>query len=212
MTVDERRNLVPAECAVVVAVAIVSVAGAWPDRWPTVLPLFVAASMFRWWRGGTWADIWHAAPKGYASISLAVGVGGLVAALVIGTPAIEALSGRAIVWSTYPMVRGSGMNFIAVALLAGAIAAASELVFRGWLVDRIVELAPSNGTLAIMVGGLAEALVTPGDFASRLGAGIVGTGLGWMYLAGNRTVVATIPARVAFTLGAVLLEWLQVID
>lgn len=215
MTVDERRNLVPAECAAVVAVAIVSLAGAWPDRWPAVLPLFVAGSLFRWWRGRSWAEVWAPGPKGYASISLGVGLAALVVALVLGTPAIEAVSGRAVVWSTSPIVRGSGMNFIAVAVLAGVVAATTELVFHGWLLERIVELRPSasaSTTFAVMLAGLAEALVTPGDLASRLGVGVVGTGLGWMYLAGHRTVMATIPARVAFTIGAVILEWLQVID
>lgn len=207
---DDRRNLVPAEVAAVVAVAIVSIAGAWPDRIPVVLPLFAAASLFRWWRGRAWGEVWHAAP-GYPLIACAVGVAALLLGVVAGTPVIEALSDRAVQWSTYPLVRGSTYNLIVVAILVVAIAVAAELVFHGWLVERVLELSPKNVAIAVMLGGMAEALVMPGDFASRLGAGLFGTGLGWMYVASGRTVAATIPARIVFSVGAVALESFRVI-
>ena len=207
---DDRRHLVPAEVAAVVAVAIVSVAGAWPDRIPVVLPLFAAASLFRWWRGRSWGEVWHAAP-GFPLIACGVGVVALLLGVIAGTPVIEALSDRAVQWSTYPLVRGSSYNLIVVAILVAAIAVAAELVFHGWLVERVLELAPKNVAIAVMLGGAAEALVMPGDFASRLGAGLFGAGLGWMYVASGRTVAATIPARIVFSVGAVVLESLRVI-
>jgi hypothetical protein len=45
----------------------------------------------------------------------------------------------------------------------------------------------------------------------RLGAGVFGIGLGWMYLAGGRSVAAPICARLAFSLGAVALEALRLV-
>jgi hypothetical protein len=207
---DDRRHLVPAEVAAVIAVAIVSIAGAWPDRIPVVLPLFAAASVFRWWRGRSWGEVWRTAP-GYPLIACGVGVAALLVGVIAGTPVIEALSDRAVQWSTYPLVRGSATNLIVVAVLVATIAVTAELVFHGWLVERILELAPRNVAIAVMLGGVAEAIVMPGDFASRVGAGLFGAGLGWMYVASGRTVAATIPARVVFSVGAVVLESLRVI-
>ena len=63
----------------------------------------------------------------------------------------------------------------------------------------------------VMLGAVAEALITRGDFAARLGAGMFGLGLGWMYVASGRRIVASLTARVVFQLGAVLLEALRVI-
>ncbi len=42
-------------------------------------------------------------------------------------------------------------------------------------------------------------------------AGLFGAGLGWMYVAAGRGVVAPIVARIAFVGGAVILEGLKVI-
>ena len=62
-----------------------------------------------------------------------------------------------------------------------------------------------------MVGAFAEALIAGGGFEERLGAGVFGVGLGAMYIAGGRSVVAPICARLAFSLGALLLEATRVV-
>ena len=65
--------------------------------------------------------------------------------------------------------------------------------------------------LPVMCGAVAEAIVTPGDAVARLGAGLFGAGLGWMYVASGRSIVAPVLARIAFFGGAVILEALQLI-
>jgi len=40
---------------------------------------------------------------------------------------------------------------------------------------------------------------------------VFGIGLGWIYVAGGRSVVAPICARLVFSLGALLLDGLQIV-
>jgi len=81
-------------------------------------------------------------------------------------------------------------------------------VLRGWIVERVRELGGAP-VMAVLVGAIAEALITPGSIGVRIGAGCFGIGLGWMYIrAGMR---APLCARLAFALGAVLLEALQLV-
>jgi hypothetical protein len=75
----------------------------------------------------------------------------------------------------------------------------------------VLELSPGPAVLPVLVGAIAEALVTPGDLAARIGGGVFGAGLGWLHVAAGRSVVAPICARLAFGLGAVALEALRVI-
>jgi hypothetical protein len=203
------RILVPVEIATVLAVAFVSIADIWPERLPIVLPLFGAASLLRWWSGRSWGEVVGPAP-GYSKISAAVGVAALAIAVLAGTPLVETVFDRAIVWSTYPVVRGSAHNLLVVALIVTLVAVCAELVYHGWIVERVLLLGGPR-VVAVLAGAVVEALVTPGDLASRIGSGVFGLGLGWMYLAGGRSVRATLPARVVFQVGAVVLESLRVI-
>jgi hypothetical protein len=203
------RILVPVEIATVLAIAFVSIAEIWPERLPIILPMFGAASLLRWWRGRSWGEVAGPAP-GYPKISAVVGVAALAIAVFAGTPLVEAVFDRAIVWSTYPIVRGSPHNLLVVALIVALVAVCAELVFHGWILERVIELGGPRA-VAVLAGAIVEAIVTPGDLASRIGSAVFGLGLGWMYLAGGRSVRATVPARVVFQVGAVVLESLRVI-
>jgi hypothetical protein len=151
------------------------------------------------------ADRWTVA------VGASAGLAALAAALVAGTPFVEQMSGRAVEWSAFPVVRGSASQLVVVALIVIAMAIASELALRGWIVERMLELSPGPPVLPVLVGAIVEALVTPGDLAVRIGAGVFGAGLGWIYVAAGRNVVAPICASSAFGLAAVTLEALRVI-
>jgi hypothetical protein len=91
-----------------------------------------------------------------------------------------------------------------------AMAAATELALRGWLVERIYRGRgePSSDTravLAVLAGAIAEAALTPGDLTARIGAGAFGAGLGWMYVGGG--LLAPLAARLVFALGAIVLQF-----
>jgi hypothetical protein len=212
----EARSLVPLEVVAVLAIA----AAPLPELVPAALPLLVAGSLSRWVRGRSWADAvrggWApngdplAADPGAWRHRLAVGaLAGLAAvacALLAGAPMIEALALRSVEWSSYPVVRGNASLFAMIAVYVAVAAVAAELALRGWIVERVLELSPGPPILPVLAGAFAEALITPGDLAARLGGGLFGAGLGWMYAAGGRSVVAPICARIVFQLGLLLLE------
>lgn len=200
----ERRGLVPVEVVAVLAVAAIP----WPEALPVALPLFVAASLARWVRGKSWGEVVRG-PASRAAIGALAGALALALALVVATPVIEGGSERAIEWSQFPLARGNAQVLVLASLQIVLVAVAWELALRGWIVERVLELSPGPATLPVLVGAFAEAIVVPGDAAARIGAVILGLGLGAMYVAGGRSVVAPIAARAAFGLGALILETLR---
>jgi hypothetical protein len=194
----EMRALVPVEVAVVVAAALVSL------PIPIAIPLLAAASLSLWLRGRSWGHVIKG-PALYAAIGAVAGAVGLALAIAVATPLVETVSDQAVQWSMYPIVRGSAAAFGMLAIVVGLGAVAAELVLRGWLVERVLELR-GHAVLAVLVGAIVEMAVSDGDLAMRLGAGLFGIGMGWMYLAGGRSVVAPICARLVFSLGALVLE------
>jgi CAAX prenyl protease-like protein len=204
----ERRNVVPIEVVAVLAAAIVA---AWDPpplgAVPVMLPLLVAASALRWSCGKSFAAVTHAR---FISVGALVGVIALALAVLLGTPFAQALSDRPVVWASYPLVRGNASAFLTFAVVVAAIALASELVLRGWIVERVLELGGKPG-MAVFVGAVAEALLLPGPLEARIGAFAVGLGLGQMYVAAGRNVAVPIAARVAFGLGALVLEMLRLV-
>jgi hypothetical protein len=193
-----------------------------PEPMPAALPLLVAGSLSRWIRGRTWADVvrggWSPAGEAVAlaarsrlAVGALAGALALAFAVIAGAPAIEALARRAVEWSSYPVVRGNASLFAMVALYVAATAIATELALRGWIVERVLELSPGPPVLPVLVGAFAEALLTPGDVAARIGGGLFGAGLGGMYAAGGRSVLAPICARLVFELGVVFLEAMRLV-
>ena len=201
------RQLVPIEIAIVIAAAIAPL----PERLPVVVPLLVAALASRALRRRGWAEVLRGDAL-HALIGAAAGACALVLALALGTLALEAALDRAIEWSRFAVVRGSATQLLAVTVFVGALAAASELVLRAWIVDRVLELAPSQRVLAVRTGALAEAAIEGDTLTARIGAFAFGLGLGWIYIAAGRNAIAPICARLAFEVGAVVLEATRVIS
>lgn len=199
----EMRHLVPFEVAAVIAAALVSLPV------PIAVPLLVVASLSLWLRKRSWAELVKG-PAASAAIGAAVGLCALALSLAVATPVLEAVTDHAVQWSMYPFARGSAGQAIMVAIVVGIGAVASELVLRGWVVERALELR-QRPAAAIVIGAIAEAALTDGDLAMRLGGAIFGLGLGWMYVAGGRSLVAPICARLVFSLGAVALEAMQLV-
>jgi len=198
------RGLVPIEVAAVIAVAVAP----WPDAIPVALPLIVVATIARLVRGRSWGELMK---PGGAGIAAVAGLAALGIGVALGTPLVEQLTGRGVEWSRFPVVRGNTTNLIAVLLVVGATSIAAELALRGWIVERVLELSRAPAVLAILVGGVAEALLVDGDLAARLGGGAFGCGLGWMYVASGRNLAVPLCARLAFQLGATVLESLRLV-
>ncbi|MBA3456674.1 MAG: CPBP family intramembrane metalloprotease [Deltaproteobacteria bacterium] len=203
----ERRGLVPIEIAMVLAIALIP----WPEMMPVALPLVACASISRWLRGRSFTEVLHGGTE-KALIGALAGVVGLGLALLLGTPVVEMISLRAVEWSAYPIVRGNASQMAVVIVIVTIAAIASELALRGWIVERMLEMSPGRtAVLPILVGAIGEAVVTPGGVSVRLGAALFGIGLGWMYVAAGRSVVAPMLARIAFQVGAVVLEAMRLI-
>ena len=190
----------------VLAIALIP----WPQLTPVALPLVACASISRWLRGRSFTEVLHGGTD-KALLGALAGAVALGLALVAGTPVVEMISLRAVEWSSYPIVRGSASQMAVVIVIVTIAAVAYELALRGWIVERMLELAPGPAVLPILVGAFAEAIVTPGGVSVRLGAALFGIGLGWMFVAAGRSVVAPMLARVAFQVGAVVLEALRLI-
>lgn len=204
----ERRGLVPIEVAALVVAAILA---SWDPpplgAVPIMLPLMVVASVARWACGRSFGAVVRG-PASYLGIAALAGLGALILALALGTPIAEAATSRPVVWAAFPMVRGNASALWTFAVIVAALAAASELVLRAWVVERVLELGGST-VMAILVGAVAEAVLVPGPIEARFGGFLVGVACGWMYIAAGRNVAVTIVARLAFGLGALALEMLE---
>lgn len=216
------RGLVPVEVAAIIAVA----AAPWPETLPVALPLIVVATIARLVRGHSWGELMK---RGGVLVATIAGLAALGIAVALGTPLVEQLTGRGVEWSRFPVVRGSAGQLIAVLLVVGATTIAAELALRGWIVERVLELSRAPAVIAILVGGFAEALLVDGDLTARLGGAAFGCGLGWLYVASappaereappdggavrasGRNLAVPVCARLAFQLGAVVLEWLKLV-
>lgn len=206
----ERRGLVPVEIAMVFAIAVVP----WPQAIPIALPLVVCASISRWVRGRSFNEVLTGGVDRTAIVGLASAAAGMLAlvlAVVAGTRVVEVVTAHSVEWSVVPIVRGMTSQLVIVIVLVTISSVAWELALRGWIVERVVELSPGPPILAVLLGGVAEAIVTPGSVSVRIGALLFGIGLGWMYIAAGRSVVAPILARTTFQVGAVVLEALHLI-
>lgn len=176
---------------------------------PWLAGLLVLATLVNWLRKRSWQERIRG-PRLYAAIGAAAGVVALGLAIVAGTPLVERFTDQAVQWSTYPIVRGSASALFTIGLVVAVGALASELVLRGFIVELSHEFTHS-GIAAVLMGGLVEALLVDGDAATRLGAGVFGVGLGAMYMASGRSVLAPLCARLTFVLGALVLEALRVV-
>jgi hypothetical protein len=195
-TPRELRRLAPAEALAIVAIAIAPIG----YTFPFALPLLVVASASLWVRGRSWSE--HVvAPR-----MLAVGALAGTLAIAIATPLFGAFRVTALDWWVLPALRGDTTQLAAALCVLLASAVALELALRGWIVERMLELSPGPATLPIAAAALAEALVTPGPIVSRIGVGLFGAGLGVLYIACRRSVLAPIAARCAFVTGAALVE------
>jgi hypothetical protein len=193
----ELRSLVPFEVVAVIALGVVPLVIELPAMVPIAMPLLVVASISRWLRGRSWSEV-------TATSSIRVGVGfaaGLAALAIVS--AVGARETTAL--SPIPIAGDAKMGAMVIAYVV-ITAILTELALRGWIVERVLELSPGSPVLPICVGAIAEAIVTPGDPATRAGAALFGVGLGAMYVFGGRNAIAPMVARAAYFGGAIALE------
>jgi membrane protease YdiL (CAAX protease family) len=206
MDLRGQAALLTAELVVLVVVA------ALPLPIPAQVPLLAMALISYGIRRQVWAD--RFASDGFRwAVGAATGAIALGLALAVA-PVLETRTGGLVVWSNHGMVRGKLEMFVSFALIVAALAVATELVMRGWIFERLREQLPGRVGVAIAVAGTAavEAIFTGAPGWGYAGAALVSAALGGLYLAAGRSLVAPIAARLAFELGALALEGLQLVD
>ena len=202
-----KRALVPFEIAAIATIAIAWPRVSWSDLIPWSLPVLGVALISFALRRHPW-DERREAPPNVALIGAIAGAVALAIALVVATPLVETVTSHAVEWSQYGFVRGNAMQVIVFAMFVGFAAFAAEVALRVWIVERALELG-ANRVLAVVVAAIAETMLTPGPIFARIGAATFGVGLGWLYLAGG--LRASLSARIAFSVGALLLDGLRII-
>ncbi|MCE9574569.1 MAG: hypothetical protein K8W52_15585 [Deltaproteobacteria bacterium] len=175
-----------------------------------VLGLLVIGSISVWVRGRSWFATTRA-PALLVAGGAAVGAIALALALAI-SPALSALTGRAVEWSQFAIARGAVQGALVAAVWVTAFALATEMVFRGWVLTRVREIAPQVGPSgAIAIAALLEAAITPGHAAIRIGALAMGVGCGTLFVGGGARLAAPLACRLVFELGSVMLTWLELV-
>ncbi len=205
MATRELRALLPVEALVLVVLAVAPL----PYTLPIALPLVVAATLSRWLRGHSWRSLTlathHAHPLQLLLTGLVVGA----IALAVAAPLFGAFRVTAVEWWLVPAARGDSVRLALAIGFAVVSAIAFELAMRGWLLERVWELSPGPAALPIAAAAAMEALVVGGPLAARIGAGLFAAGLGLLYVAGGRSLLAPIAARATFAAGAIIVELLR---
>jgi membrane protease YdiL (CAAX protease family) len=210
MELHRQAALLTAELVVVIACAALAL------PIPAQLPLLAMALISYKVRSLPWAPRFASAGVVWA-VAAAMGVVALGLALVV-TPALEARTGGLVAWTREAVVRGNPQMLVAAAVIISALTAATEVVMRGWILERIREQVAGAGrraSLLIAVGVTAavEAMFTgSGAGWSALGAALVSAALSGLYLAAGRSLVAPIVARLTFELGVLALESLRLVN
>jgi hypothetical protein len=190
--------LIEVVCVLIVAVAPL------PYALPLGAPLLVLAALSRWSRGRSFAERFAVPSRFVLLASLAAGV----VAVALTGPLQRAFGVTAVEWWLVPATETGGPRLALVIAILLVDAVALELALRGWIVERMLELSPGPPTLPIMTAALVEALVIDGPIAARIGAFGFSAGLGLLYTAAGRNLVASIAARCIFALGS--LAWVLV--
>lgn len=193
----ELPQLAPAEVVAVLVIAVLPLG----DTFPYAALLLVVATASMLARRRSWREL---VATGGAMRALGLGVAAGAVAVAVATPAIGAFQVTALDWWVRPALQGDAARIASACGVLLATAIAMELALRGWIIVRMLELSPGPPGLPVAVAALAEAFVTPGPLASRLGVALFSAGLGILFIGCGRNVLAPIAARCTFVIGSVI--------
>jgi hypothetical protein len=129
------------------------------------------------------------------------------------SPSLLDVTGRAVEWSTEPVVRGSVGIAATVMVVTLILGIAAEYVFRRWILDGVAAWVVARGeprqvalAAGVFVAAVIEAAVSPHGDGPRIGTFIAGLGLGALYVTAGGRITGALTARLVFELGAVMLQ------
>jgi gamma-glutamylcyclotransferase len=163
---------------------------------PRAAPLLVLASLSLWIRDRSWTDAGLRADPGWAGLAAAGLVVGAASQLVISIAAGGPVQEQA--------VAQAGLTAASMVLLLQVAAAfASEMVFRGFLIERLEQVASKDAAIAI--SAIAFAWIAGGGVLAFGGALVAGLGYALLYIAGGRTLVLPIAVHIGFEATAIVI-------
>lgn len=183
---------------VLAELAVVAAIGAFEFSIPRAVPLLIVASVSLWIRDRSWTQTGLRLDPGWAGLAAAGIVAGAAAQLMIGYAVGAQVDDAA-------LAQAGGTLLATVVMLHVATAFATEMVFRGYLVERMREVSGSE-PIAIAVAAAAFAWVVAGaDLVAAVGAVSAAIGYSLLYRAAGRSLVLPIAVHAGFTVaGAVL--------
>lgn len=193
------------------AVGALAIFGFWMSP---LIGLLVLASASLLARNKGWSDAGLRADDGVELVvtsGIVLGALALVAVAWLWGPALENLSGRAVELNHLPPLRGYAGLLATAVILAVAGAFASEMVFRGYVFERIRELTDSDALAIVASAALYAAVIADHGLAPTLGAMAMGIGYGLMYLAGGRNLAMPIAFHCSFESTNLVLIYLKAV-
>lgn len=186
-------------------IALVCAAGFIPGMPTPLLAMLAVASVLRWVSGGSWADGGLGSPQVARDVVAGVVVGALA---FVG---VALLAGSAEVPGDLAIVRGNSEALLVVLVLSTALAAAAEMIFRGFILPRVAAATGGNWHLGNLVAAILSgvAIGAGAGWLAMLGAALVGLGFGYLYLGGGRRLLLPVVAHAAFEVAAIIAAALQ---
>lgn len=184
-----------------------------------MLPLLVVASAALWLRKSSWVDVGFDIDDDFLTlvlVGLVLGALAQVGNVLLLKPELESLSGRAVELNHLPPLRGNASILVNALLLTWGMVVATEMVFRGFVIDRVAALVTdkqvAHGVGVVISAGLFAWAVGDARLAGVVGAFIAGLGYGYLYLASGRRLVLPIAFHGAFESVNLMLIYAKVID
>jgi hypothetical protein len=195
--------------------------------------LLLVGSLGLWLRGAGWADVGlaghgaagrhggsggHGGAGGHgarqaagprtgqhALLGLALGALAALAASFLVGPGLGALTGRKVEAAALAAVEGNAAVLLQALLLAWVHALGAEMVFRGWLLDRLEAVWPDSARPGadapgpLVLAGLAYGwYLGDGSAGGVAGGTLLGVGLGLLCRAGRPSLTLAIATHGAF--------------
>lgn len=179
--------------------------------------LLVVGSLGLWVRGAGWGDVGLGSPVARGRLAeeprtgrhvlLGLGLGALaaLAASFLVGPGLAALTGRSVESAALAAVEGNPFLLALALVLAWAHALGAEMVFRGWLLDRLETVWPDGARPGrdapgpLILAALAYGwYLGDASAASIVGGALLGLGLGLLGRAGRPSLALPIATHGAF--------------
>lgn len=184
-----------------------------------MLPLLVLASVALWARKRSWIEVGFDITDDFvhlAMMGLVLGAAAQLFNVAVLKPELESLTGRAVELNHMPPLRGNASVLVNAVILTWGFVVATEMVFRGYLIDRVAALVKDKGVAhgvgVVVSAGLYAWAVGGGRLEGVVGAFIAGVGYGYLYLAAGRQLVLPIAFAAAFETVGLVAIYLKMID